>query len=328
MTSKATEDDYVKMYLSIQENMRGRGGKADTVWNDPNDVDIDDYEAWKDKIDGVTPLMNAVKDGRSWDVQQLVANGADFDHRDIFGRTSLILATFLGQTSCVEQLLKCGDTTLAAKCNQDWTATTLAASLGHLEILKLLLNARKEAVRYRELECQQALRIAVHNNQILVAKELVRRAIPDEHSTNVRCSLEKYSSDRLIIGRQQIFDAMILDIVKLEEFSEAEFTKLLDAAGWGSRAPYIDLGGLGFSDIALALIKQNLDATRKRLDLDARIYELIKTLDFDPTKLDKWIKEAEWEKRRPKELASVTAALRAMEIASPPSRPPSSLLQL
>lgn len=85
-------------------------------------------------------LLDAAEDGRTADVMDLLAKGAEINTRDDEGRTPLILAAGYGQTETVRALLAKG-ADLNAKAKDDYVALTPAALGCHRDIVEILLRA-------------------------------------------------------------------------------------------------------------------------------------------------------------------------------------------
>ena len=96
---------------------------------------------------GYTALIHAAQDGREPAVvQELLANGAQVEHRRNGGETALILAGGSGNVAIVEQLLNAG----AQVNDQDDNGTTAlmtAAANGHQGVVLLLLSSGADVHR-------------------------------------------------------------------------------------------------------------------------------------------------------------------------------------
>lgn len=86
---------------------------------------------------GESLLMIAIRENSAKVAQVLLQQaGLQINHRARNGDTAIMLASYLGQLSMVRQLLA-----LQAEINQPgWTALHYAATSGHLDIIKLLLE--------------------------------------------------------------------------------------------------------------------------------------------------------------------------------------------
>ena len=104
--------------------------------------------------------MIAAEDGHTQIAEQLLAAGADFNARDVEGRTALLLASMIvfAQDELVKLLLAKGADVNAVD-NQGNTALMLAANAGEFQIVDSLINGGAN-VNARNKEGRTALRLA------------------------------------------------------------------------------------------------------------------------------------------------------------------------
>jgi len=78
----------------------------------------------------------------TWRHRRLVALGADLEagDADIFGRTSLHLAAYHGQTEAVKQLVELGARLNTSSVPLRWTALHYAAQRGHNQTVEALME--------------------------------------------------------------------------------------------------------------------------------------------------------------------------------------------
>jgi len=110
--------------------------KTESFFTDPNEAD--DF--------GVTLLMKAAKAGNDWDVQNLIASGADINLRDKDGWSALMYAVrYQNNLSLVKKLI---DNGAHVRVRNVYNATPLLLAADYSqnpEIIKLLLNNRSVA---------------------------------------------------------------------------------------------------------------------------------------------------------------------------------------
>ena len=156
---------------------------------------------------GYTALIHAAQDGREPAViQELLANGAQVEHRRNGGETALILAGGSGNVSIVAQLLNAGaqvndqddngvTALMMAAANghhgvvllllssgadihrangNGETALELAARAGHDRVVRLLLDSGAD-VRHRRFTGETALDLAVQGRYVAVVQALLER---------------------------------------------------------------------------------------------------------------------------------------------------------
>lgn len=118
------------------------------------------------------PLVEAASQGRTTEVQTLLAGGADANASDKNGGTALMMASAKGHTETVKALLKAG-ADANAKDQFGQTALMYAAGHGYADTVKLLLakGADIHAVSNRGAT---ALRLAQGSNRREAAKELMK----------------------------------------------------------------------------------------------------------------------------------------------------------
>src|SRR5262249_52744874 len=88
--------------------------------------------------DGVTPLMQAARDGERWKLDQLFGS-ADLNARDAYGWTALMYSTKKGDLSILTSLLAKGANP-NVKDETGNTALMFAAEEGNIEQVKALLR--------------------------------------------------------------------------------------------------------------------------------------------------------------------------------------------
>jgi ankyrin repeat protein len=120
--------------------------------------------------DGQTPLLAAVRRGRSEEVKRLLARGADAND-EVYPWSALRLAAFVGDDASVALLLERG-ARIDAPSDHGLTALMYAAGRGHAAVVRALL-ARGAAVEARDRGGHTPLMFAANGGHLDVAQALL-----------------------------------------------------------------------------------------------------------------------------------------------------------
>lgn len=158
-TAKSTTDDFV---IHARMNDTNAIIKALNAGHDPNSIDSKGHLA----------IVAAMTEG-SWDVATILINYSktQINKKNAFGESALMMAAFMGRIDVVKTLI---NDKKAEFSHPGWTPLHYAATNGHLEILRFLLD--KGAYVDPESPNQTtALMMAVRGGHIHVVKELLDR---------------------------------------------------------------------------------------------------------------------------------------------------------
>ncbi|HEY7544246.1 MAG TPA: TonB family protein [Blastocatellia bacterium] len=121
----------------------------------------------------ITPLMRAVRDGKSGEVKKLLKQGVDLEAKDGNGWTALFYAVAMGDDRAVKALLDKG-ANVNAKSNEDQTSLMLAALYQDDKIVSLLI-ARGADVKAADKNGDTALTMAARGGRAK-AYDLIHKA--------------------------------------------------------------------------------------------------------------------------------------------------------
>jgi hypothetical protein len=100
---------------------------------DDSDDESDDESEEGEETTGVTPFMDAVRDGNFAEMQRMIAEGVNIEDKDSDGDTALVYAVINGEDECVTALIAAGaDITAMARHGvdgEDMIADMLGAAL-------------------------------------------------------------------------------------------------------------------------------------------------------------------------------------------------------
>ena len=192
----------------------------------------------------MSPLAIAAEDGDTRKVQQLLTEGNNVESKDCFGRTPLMTAVYAEQEAVVKLLLE-SNAAIGARCNQEHSPLTLAATKGNRDILKCLLHARTERVRFCDRECMKALQCALHENHTPIMEQLVLCAYPQEDPIEVRNAVEQGRDGLIRFFRrpfgdtpiQDLLDFAIFDMISTGVVDEERLDQAIEVANWEERMP-------------------------------------------------------------------------------------------
>jgi len=136
-------------------------------------------------------LVNATRAGKVSEVRDLIAEGADINAKNAYGKTVLIMAATLGNTHIVDILLSEG-VEVNAKDNLDSTALIAAASKGNLRILKALLaqGADLNAVSKNGLTALSTAKLAGYEEVVKYLEEAEKTKIDSEKLSKPKSRFE------------------------------------------------------------------------------------------------------------------------------------------
>ena len=119
-------------------------------------------------------LSKALKDNECACVEELIANGANVNQADAEGARPLQHAAGTGCMRCLTLLLDHGADIQATITMEAPSAVSIAASNGHIDALKCLLdNCTDESVINGEKEKQAPLRYTCSNDKIDVVRYII-----------------------------------------------------------------------------------------------------------------------------------------------------------
>ena len=120
---------------------------------------------------GVTPLAMAAYNGHDEVVTLLINKGATIDSRDNKGMTPLIHAASGEYPSTVELLLDAGADIDAVDGGEKFTALMMAAALGNVEVVKVLLQRGADKTK-TDIDGESAADFALNGNHLEIVKLL------------------------------------------------------------------------------------------------------------------------------------------------------------
>ena len=138
---------------------------------------------------GQTPLHMAAEHGNLNNVRVLLEKDGGFADCNVriqtSGATALLLSAAKGSVEVVRHLLKtCDGIDMDASDSQEWTPFMAAARIGQVDILRLLLDYKKDEIaranllnHMTESKTQTALIVAVHESQRHVVQFLLQQPL-------------------------------------------------------------------------------------------------------------------------------------------------------
>ena len=114
----------------------------------------------------------------------LIAAGANIRHVANNGATALILASFKGHVEFVKLLIEAGSNLEHATSGDSRTALTIASNNGHLEIVKLLIAAGSNLEHAASSNSQTTLINASNKGHLEIVKLLIAADANIHHVTN------------------------------------------------------------------------------------------------------------------------------------------------
>jgi len=138
----------------------------------PDLVFSNDYNTGRNVSTGMTPLHRAARYGHKEVAQLLLANGADVNATNGFGRATLGFAAFGGSKEVAAMLLQ-SNAFVNAKEENGWTPLMIAAVYGHNDVAELLLKNNAGIEPRQNNLGYSPLRVAVDMNNIALVKLLL-----------------------------------------------------------------------------------------------------------------------------------------------------------
>jgi ankyrin repeat protein len=136
------------------------------------------------EIAGYRGLLAAAAKGDASLAQKLIADGANVNARDGYGRTPLHVATFAKQRTIIAMLAN-ARADLGAQENDRYDAVTIAAVADDEETLRLLLQLGASAKAITSRYVGTALIAAAHLGHDEVVKALIAAGAPLDHVNNL-----------------------------------------------------------------------------------------------------------------------------------------------
>jgi len=159
-------------------------------------------KALRYKFERLIPLLYAVDQGDTANVQKLLDTGVDVDTRARNGFTLLMRAAQLGHADIVDMLLARG-ANINASAPGGWTALTEAASRGHLATVQLLLNRGANLLPSSE-RAWAALSLAALRGHRKVVEALLERA----HEAQIKLDLANALMHATRSGHAEIIEVL------------------------------------------------------------------------------------------------------------------------
>ncbi len=138
----------------------------------------------KNEVAGYTGLLAAAAKGDAAEIKALVANGANVDTRDGYGRTPLHVATFRGHHDAMRALADAGVDPNALE-NDRYDIVTIAAVDNDVSTLKLALELGGSAKNITSPYDGTALIAAAHLGHTEVVRILIDAGAPLDHINNL-----------------------------------------------------------------------------------------------------------------------------------------------
>ncbi len=136
------------------------------------------------EIAAYSGLGAAVQRGDTAVIERLIANKADVNARDGFGRTPLHIATFAKQRDAVRALIKAGANPGLLE-NDRYDAVTIASVADDEETLRVLLSLGASAKLITSRYDGTALIAAAHLGHDGVVRQLIAAGAPLDHVNNL-----------------------------------------------------------------------------------------------------------------------------------------------
>ncbi len=129
-------------------------------------------------------LFAAVSDGDTAALENAIANGAEIDRRDTYGRSALHVAAYLGNHSAMRALVAAGADPDALE-HDYYDIVTIAAVADDLETLKLALQLGCSPANVTSRYRGTALIAAAHLGHAEVVEILIAAGAPLDHVNNL-----------------------------------------------------------------------------------------------------------------------------------------------
>lgn len=139
----------------------------------------------KNQISTFNPFQLAAHKGDVATLQKLVKSTPDINHRDSYGRTALMIATFARKPRAIELLIDAGAKTGLLE-NDRYDAVTIAAVADFPEIVALLLKKGASAKLVTSIYDGTALIAAAHLGHDEVVRHLIKAGAPLDHVNNLK----------------------------------------------------------------------------------------------------------------------------------------------
>ena len=128
----------------------------------------------KESATGLTALAYACMYGFQDVVAELLAKSARADKADIIGCNPLMYAARFGHASCVRLLLRVNCNVNESTCRSSVTALTLAAEMGHIDIVQMLLTAGTDIPKRKRSALHVAASAGGHRHRRII--EILEKA--------------------------------------------------------------------------------------------------------------------------------------------------------
>jgi len=129
-------------------------------------------------------LFAAVSDGDAAALESAIANGAEIDRRDTYGRSALHVAAYLGNHAAMRALVAAGADPDALE-HDYYDIVTIAAVADDLETLKLALQLGCSPTNVTSRYRGTALIAAAHLGHLEVVETLIAAGAPLDHVNNL-----------------------------------------------------------------------------------------------------------------------------------------------
>ena len=136
------------------------------------------------EIAAYSGLAAAAQRGDVAAIERLIANNADVNARDAFGRTPLHIATFAKQRNAIRALIKAGANPGLLE-NDRYDAVTIASVADDEETLRVLLSLGASAKLITSRYDGTALIAAAHLGHEGVVRQLIAAGAPLDHVNNL-----------------------------------------------------------------------------------------------------------------------------------------------
>jgi len=170
----------------------------------------------------MSTIFEAVTNGDSVRIHELLVNGEEINRRNVVGRTALHIAAVMGHLSCALQLLAL-DADLSRKDNYGYTPLHCAAISGNLRCLKEFLD-RGADFRSMDRNGWTPLNFSARYGHATCVRELVARGADVKkatiygwtplhqsafsgHLNCVKALCESWSKEKLLLVMQTIYEA-------------------------------------------------------------------------------------------------------------------------
>jgi hypothetical protein len=130
-------------------------------------------------------LFAAAAKGDSAKIIALAKSGTDFNARDSFGRTALMVAAHLGQLDAAKALIKAG-ANLNALDSERYDMITIAAVANNLAMMNLAIASGGDAKLMTSPYDGTALIASAHLGHVEVVRALIKAGAPLDHINNLK----------------------------------------------------------------------------------------------------------------------------------------------